>query len=74
MWRLNGKEVIRVYEGRAIDKDQDKSKPLTLKKGVNVLSFAVINGDGPAGAAARFLDKSGNPVKNLTISLTPPEK
>jgi len=74
MWMLNGKEVIRVYEGRAVDKDQNTSPALSLRKGMNVLCFAVINGDGPAGACARFVDKDGNPIKSFTVSLTPPEK
>ena len=73
VWRLNGKEVIRVFAGRGVEKDQDRSEnPVTLKAGVNVLSFAVINGGGPTGAAARFLDKSDNPITNIKISLTPP--
>lgn len=74
MWRLNGQEAIRVYAGRAVDKDQDKSKPMTLKQGANILNFIVINGDGPAAACARFLDKDGGPIKGLTVSLTPPAK
>jgi len=72
LWRVNGQEVIRVYAGRGVDRDQDKSPPLTLKKGVNVLSAAVINGLGPAGLCARFLDKDGQPVKGLKVTLTPP--
>lgn len=72
VWRLNGKEVIRVFEGRGVDKDQNKSEPLTLKEGVNVLSFGVINGGGPTGAAARFLDSSDNPVTKFKVTLTPP--
>jgi hypothetical protein len=69
-WRLNGKEIIRVYSGRGTEKDQDKSQAVTLTKGVNVLMGAVINGGGPTGACARFLDKDDKPVKNVTIQLT----
>jgi hypothetical protein len=72
VWTLNGKEVIRVYSGRPVDKDQDSAEKLTLKKGVNVLSFAVINGTGPTGAAARFLNAQGEPIKTVQVSLTPP--
>ena len=72
VWRLNGKEVIRSYNGRGIDKDQDSADELTLKKGVNVLTFTVLNGEGPTAAAARFVDEDGNPVKGLKVSLTPP--
>jgi hypothetical protein len=70
-WRVNGAEVLTVYAGRAAEADQDKSSPFTLKKGVNVISAIVINGGGEVGLSARILDKSGNPVKNVTVSLTP---
>jgi hypothetical protein len=71
-WRLNGKEIIRFYGGRAIAKDQNKSDPQTLRQGINTLMFVVLNGDGPTAAAARFIDKDGNAVRELTVSLTPP--
>jgi hypothetical protein len=71
VWKLNGKEVIRVYAGRDCEKDTDKSQPVTLKKGVNVLEFAVTQGDGPTAAVARFVDKDDKPVKDITISLAP---
>ena len=74
VWRLNGEEVIRSYDGRAVDKDQDTLDNLSLQEGVNVLSFTVLNGEGPAAAAARFLDKDGKPLKGLTFSLTPPNE
>jgi hypothetical protein len=74
LWRLNGQEVVRVYAQRQAEKDTDQSKPITLKKGVNTLQFAVIQGDGPAAAVARFVDKDGKPIKGLTLSLTPGEK
>jgi hypothetical protein len=72
LWRLNGKEIIRVYAGRGVEADQDRSGKVTLNKGVNVLSMAVINGEGPTGACARFFDKDNKPVKNVTLTLTPP--
>jgi len=74
MWRFNGKEVIRFYGGRPVSQDQNKSDPLTLRQGVNVLSFVVINGYGLTAAAARFLDKDGRPVRDVTVSLTPPSR
>lgn len=73
-WRVNGAEVLTVYAGRAVEPDQDKTKPFTLNKGVNVISAAVINGGGEVGLSARILDKDGNPVKNVVVSLTPPAK
>ena len=74
VWTVNGKEAVRAYAGRAAEKDQDKSEPLALKKGVNVVRFAVINGEGPAGACARFVDKDDKPVTDLKVSLEPPAK
>ncbi len=65
-WRLNGDEVIRVYAGRAVEKDQNKSGPVTLKKGVNVLQGVIINGGGPTAACARFVA----PVTNIGVQLT----
>lgn len=71
LWKLNGKSVIRVYAGRGVEKDSDTSAPLALKKGPNVLTFAVINGGGPTGACARFIDRNGKPITGFTIDVPP---
>lgn len=71
-WRVNGKEVLTVYTGRGVEPDSDTSSPFTLVKGTNVILASVINGGGPTGLSARILDKAGNPVKNVVVSLTPP--
>lgn len=72
VWWLNGEEVIRVHMGRAVNPDDDKSKPLTLKKGVNVLRFAVLQNDGPSGACARFFDLADKPLTNIQVSTDAP--
>lgn len=71
LWRLNGEEAIRVYASRALAQDQDRSGPLTLKKGMNVLMFALINVAGDAAACARFLDKEGRPVRSFLHHFEP---
>jgi hypothetical protein len=71
LWRVNGKEVIRVYAARAAERDTDKSDALTLKQGTNVVTFTLINGDGPSGICARFLDKDDKPVTGLTVAREP---
>src|SRR5262249_5207581 len=71
LWRVNGKEVIRVYAARAAEQDTDRSAAMTLKQGVNVVTFTLINGDGPSGVCARFLDKDDKPVAGLTVALEP---
>lgn len=75
IWWLNGQEVIRVYAGRGYGPDQDRSaKPVALRKGGNVLLAGVINGGGPTGLCARFLDKAGNPVKGIAAGGSPARK
>jgi hypothetical protein len=73
VWKLNTKEVIRVYAGRDCEKDTDQSQPLTLKQGPNTLQVAVTQGNGPTALVARFIDKDGKPIKDLAISLMPPK-
>jgi hypothetical protein len=70
-WWLNGKEVIRVYAGRACEKDQDARDGLSLRKGANVLKFAVINGEGEYGVCARFTDKNDKPLADVKVALSP---
>lgn len=73
-WWVNGEEVITAYESRPVNPDDSQSKAIKLKKGVNEVRFAVINGGGEAGACARFLDANGNPVTKLAVSAVPPAK
>jgi hypothetical protein len=67
---LNGKLVLNQPQARALDKDQDSTE-VSLRKGVNVLVFKVINEKIDWSGCARFTDKDGNPVKNLKAKLTP---
>lgn len=63
-WWLNGQEVQRFVGGRPAAKDQERTaKPVALKKGVNMLVAAVVNGGGPTQACARFVDKANQPLK-----------
>jgi hypothetical protein len=71
VWWVNGKEQIRAYESRGVNADDNVSDPITLQKGLNVVRFAVINGDGPGGACARFLDAKDAPVTNLQVAGNP---
>jgi len=73
-WWLNGQEVQRYVGSRGTEKDQDRTaKPVALKKGVNVLLAAVVNGGGPSGACARFVDKDGNPVLKIRAGAEAPK-
>lgn len=67
---LNGKEVGKGTDDRALDKEQNKFEKLTLKKGENVLVFKVCNGIQEWTGCARFVDKDDKPVtKGLKIEL-----
>ena len=73
-WWLNGQEVQRFVGGRGTEKDQDRTaKPVSLKKGVNLLLAAIINGGGPTGACARFVDKEGKPLMKIRAGAEPPK-
>jgi hypothetical protein len=73
VWWVNGKQVIGAYGMRQTSMDDNVSKRLTLNKGVNVVRFAVVQGDGPSDCCARFYDARQKPITNLTISLNPPD-
>lgn len=69
---LNGKEIWKNAEARGLDKDQDTTEDVTLKSGVNTLVFKVVNEGMDWSGCVRFVDKDGNPVKNLKVQLTRP--
>jgi hypothetical protein len=69
LWWLNGKEAVGLFGDRRMVMDDCMSKRLTLKRGRNVIRGAVINGPGMSDFCVRFVDESGEPIKNLTINL-----
>ncbi len=68
MWWLNGAEAVLLSGDRRMVMDDVVSNRLTLKQGKNIIRGAIINGPGMSDFCVRFLDKNGNPVKNITIS------
>lgn len=68
---LNGKEIFTYTEPRAIEKDSDKVDKLTLSKGVNTIVFKVINEVNNWQGCLRFTDKSGKPVTDFSVKLSP---
>ncbi|MBA4189545.1 MAG: hypothetical protein C0467_16285 [Planctomycetaceae bacterium] len=67
---VNGKEIGKVLESRAVGKDQNSFGGVTLNKGVNVVVFKVCNGSGDWKGGLRFVDKNGAPLKTLKPQLT----
>lgn len=68
---LNGKEIWKTEEARAAEKDQDSTENVTLKKGVNVLIFKIVNEKVDWQGCVRFTDKDGKPVTGFTVGLKP---
>jgi hypothetical protein len=67
---FNGVDIYAFSEPRTLMLDSDKGK-VTLKKGINVIVFKVINELNSWQGAMRLLDKSGAPLKDVTIKLSP---
>jgi hypothetical protein len=69
MWWLNGQEAVDLFGDRRMVMDDCVSKRLTLKQGRNIIRGAVLNGPGMSDFCVRFIDDSGQPIKDLTINL-----
>jgi hypothetical protein len=67
---LNRKDIYAVQDARTLELDADKGK-IRLKKGVNVVVFKVINEQNSWQGSMRFLDKTGAPVTDLKVKLSP---
>jgi hypothetical protein len=67
---LNGQEVFRQDQSRALMRDQDIAV-VTLNRGVNVLVFKVINEKLDWSGCARFTDRDGNVLRDLQVTTTP---
>ena len=67
---LNGRDIYAFQDARTLELDADKGK-VHLKKGVNVVVFKVINEQNSWQGSMRFLDKTGAPVTDLKIKLSP---
>ena len=67
---LNGVDIYLFAEPRTLELDADKGR-VTLKKGLNVIVFKIFNEQGNWQGAMRFLDRSGAPLKDLRIKLSP---
>ena len=69
IWWVNGEEVIGIYNDRQTVIDDGVSKRLTLKKGLNVVRAAIVNGGGATDFCARFLDGEDRPIKGFGVNL-----
>lgn len=69
LWWLNSQEAVGLFGDRRMVADDCMSKRILLKKGVNIVRGAVINGPGMSDFCVRFVDENGKPVKGLKVNL-----
>ena len=67
---FNGVDIYAFTEPRPLELDADKGR-ITLKKGTNVIIFKVFNEQNSWQGSMRLTDKSGAPLTNLKIKLSP---
>jgi len=67
MWWINGQEAVILSGDRRMVMDDCTSKRLTLHQGRNVISGTVINGPGLSDFCVRFIDETGQPIKDITL-------
>ncbi len=67
---LNGREIYQNRQTRDLSW-LETVRPVSLKRGVNVLLFKVVNERGQWEGLARLLDEAGRPVQGLRVKLTP---
>ena len=67
---FNGVDIYAFTEARPLLLDADKGR-VTLKKGVNVIVFKILNEQNSWQGAMRLLDKAGTPLKNVKIRRSP---
>lgn len=68
MWWLNGERVLTLDGDRRMVEDDCTSQRLTLKKGRNILRFALVNGPGLSDFCVRFIDEKGKSVTNYMVT------
>jgi hypothetical protein len=68
---LNGKEVVKHAEPRALEKDANKAPGQALNQGVNVLVFKVINEGNNWQGCIRLVDKDGKALGDVKVKTEP---
>ncbi len=70
---LNGQRVHQWVSRASFELDRDTVTDISLKAGLNVLVFKVVNGPGDWKGSIRLTDATGNPATNIQVSVTAPE-
>lgn len=67
---FNGKDIYAVTDARPLEIDGDKGR-VTLKQGLNVIIFKIINESNAWQGSMRLTDMAGKPLKGIKIKLSP---
>jgi len=67
---FNGVDIYAFTDARTLELDGDKGR-VTLKKGINVIVFKVLNQQNSWQGAMRLTDKSGAPLKSVKVKQAP---
>jgi hypothetical protein len=67
---FNGVDIYAVTAARPLEIDADKGK-ITLKKGLNVIIFKIINESNSWQGSMRLTDMAGVPLKGIKVKLSP---
>lgn len=68
---LNGTAVVKSTDARPLEPDTDKAASLTLKTGVDIVVFKLLNESNNWQGCLRFTDAAGQPLAGLTLKLAP---
>src|SRR5262249_31743672 len=68
---LNGKQVYERRDARSFVADNDEVGGIELQEGTNALVFKVVNDTLDWQGSVRLIDKNGNPVKGVQVTLAP---
>lgn len=68
---FNGKAVTTSTEPRALTKDSDMAKGLTMKQGLNTVILKVVNEVGNWQGCLRFTTQEGKPLTNFQVRMSP---
>jgi hypothetical protein len=67
---FNGVDIYAFTDARPLEIDADKGK-VTLKKGINVITFKIINESNSWQGSMRLTDMAGVPLKGAKIKSSP---
>ena len=67
---FNSVDIYAFTDARPLEIDADKGK-VTLKKGLNVVIFKIINEQNSWQGSMRLTDMEGNPLEDVKIKLSP---